>query len=175
MSEKTVTYAYRENGSWKISAMTSRFKGIGGWHRLTDAQRAEHGWYPCFLVNEAFDPETQSRSSAPVKWEFDEEAKKVTATYALAEKSPETRRAEIEAGLSVTPRQARLMLIENDLLDLVEAAIENLPEPERKRAKAEWEYASEIRRDAPFLKHICAALELEPEDVDEMFRQATSL
>lgn len=70
-------------------AMRSRYKDIGGWHTLTDAQRAEHGWYPCTLVNERYDPARQIRSTEPT-CEFDAESQRVTATYTIVDKPIET-------------------------------------------------------------------------------------
>lgn len=64
--------------------MTSRFGNIGAWHTLTDEERAVHGWYPCEVIGEGYDPRLQIRSEAPVL-EFDGE--KITATYQLTDRS----------------------------------------------------------------------------------------
>lgn len=74
-------------------AMRSRYNNIGGWHTLTDEQRAEHGWYPCTLINEQYDPVTQIRSIDPV-CTFDPEAKHVTAVYTIVDKPLETIKRE---------------------------------------------------------------------------------
>ena len=74
-------------------AMRARFNDIGGWHTLTDEQRAEHGWYPCTLINEQYDPARQIRSIDPV-CVFDAEAKHVTATYTIVDKPLETVKRE---------------------------------------------------------------------------------
>jgi hypothetical protein len=61
-------YAYKENGKfvWPV-AMSSRFNGVGGFHTLTDAQRAKQEFYPIQYTNNIFDSKTQERSLASVK------------------------------------------------------------------------------------------------------------
>jgi hypothetical protein len=75
-------YAYRAEGRWVIASLMPRFKGIGGWHTLTDAERAKHGWYPCVEVNAQYNPVTQIRSPA----EFVLSDNVVTATYTIWDK-----------------------------------------------------------------------------------------
>lgn len=56
-------YAYLEDGKWiGPVALRSRFRDVGGWHTLTDEQRAAHRWYPLVIENDAFDPRKQTRS-----------------------------------------------------------------------------------------------------------------
>jgi hypothetical protein len=75
-------YAYRENGRWVIASLMPRFRGIGGWHTLTDEERAKHGWYPCVEVNAQYNPTTQIRSVP----EFVLKDNVVTATYTIWDK-----------------------------------------------------------------------------------------
>jgi hypothetical protein len=75
-------YAYRDAGKWIIASLMPRFKGVGGWHTLTDAERAKHGWYPCIEVNANYNPTTQIRSPA----EFVLANGIVTATYTIWDK-----------------------------------------------------------------------------------------
>jgi hypothetical protein len=75
-------YAYKDNGKWVIASLMPRFRGIGGWHTLTDAERAEHGWYPCVEVNADYNPTTQIRSTPT----FVLEDGVVTATYTIWDK-----------------------------------------------------------------------------------------
>lgn len=75
-------YAYKENGRWVIASLMPRFRGIGGWHTLTDEERAKHGWYPCVEVNAQYNPTTQIRSPA----EFVLKDNVVTATYTIWDK-----------------------------------------------------------------------------------------
>lgn len=55
-------YAYKDidHFEWPIS-MRSKWRGVGAWHKLTDYQRSEYGWYPVEYINEEYDPETQHR------------------------------------------------------------------------------------------------------------------
>ena len=56
-------YAYRDNGRWIFPvAMRSRFADVGGWHTLTDAERAVYDWYPFEPMNYFYDQQTQVRS-----------------------------------------------------------------------------------------------------------------
>jgi hypothetical protein len=75
-------YAYKESGKWVIASLMPRFRGIGGWHTLTDAERAKHGWYPCVEVNANYNPTTQVRS-AP-SFTFADNV--VTAVYTIWDK-----------------------------------------------------------------------------------------
>lgn len=75
-------YAYIGEGGWTIVSLMPRFKGIGGWHTLTDEERAKHGWYPCVEVNAQYDSVTQIRSPA----EFVLADNVVTATYTIWDK-----------------------------------------------------------------------------------------
>jgi hypothetical protein len=75
-------YAYKDSGKWTIASLMPRFKGVGGWHKLTDAERAKHGWYPCVEVNANYNPITQIRSPA----EFVLADGIVTATYTIWDK-----------------------------------------------------------------------------------------
>ena len=75
-------YAYIGEKGWTIASLMPRFKGIGGWHTLTDDERAKYGWYPCVQVNAQYDPVTQIRSPA----EFVLADNVVTATYTIWDK-----------------------------------------------------------------------------------------
>lgn len=66
-------------------------------------------------------------------------------------------------------RQARLALLEVNLLDNVDQIISLLPEPMQSEAKIEWEYATEVRRDWPTLNQIAQYLNLTSEYVDDLF------
>lgn len=97
-------YAYKETGRWTIASLMPRFRGIGGWHTLTDADRAKHGWYPCVELNAQYNPVTQIRSPA----EFVLENNIVTATYTLWDK-PESQIYN-EAADKVRSRRNQLIL-----------------------------------------------------------------
>jgi hypothetical protein len=72
----------------------------------------------------------------------------------------------------ISRRQMRLTLLAHGLLELVEPAIANLPEPERSAALIEWQDASEYQRDHPLIEQIGGALQLSPEQVDALWREA---
>ena len=72
---------------------------------------------------------------------------------------------------AITPRQARLALLNAGLFDAVEAYIATLP----KAAQVEWEYANEIRRDHALLTQAAAALGLTDAQLDALFETAAHL
>ena len=77
----------------------------------------------------------------------------------------------------VTPRQFRLALIQSGRdLDEVEQAINAIPDTaERQTAQVEWEYASVIKRNHPFVISLGAAIGFTPEEIDDAFRLAATL
>ncbi|HRH21511.1 MAG TPA: hypothetical protein PLE81_12850 [Brevundimonas sp.] len=80
------------------------------------------------------------------------------------------RRAAWRAKLAITPRQARLALLQVGLLDDVEAAINGISdELLRRQAQISWEYADEIRRLDPWIAVFGAALNLDDAALDELF------
>jgi hypothetical protein len=76
---------------------------------------------------------------------------------------------------SITMRQCRLQLLTIGKLADVEAAIAALPEPAKSGAQIEWEYAATVERNSPLIAQLGPALELNDEQLDEMFRVASSL
>ena len=110
-------YAYKDDGRWVIASLRPRFNGIGGWHALTDKERAKHGWYPCVEVNAQFDPVTQIRSTA----EFVLEDGVVTATYTIWDK-PESQ-VYGEAATEVRNKRNQL-LSESDWTQVADAPVD---------------------------------------------------
>jgi hypothetical protein len=66
---------------------------------------------------------------------------------------------------SVSPAQARLALLDANLLDGVEQMVEQLP----REAQIRWEMATEVRRDDPLVLQMATALELDSEALDNLF------
>lgn len=71
----------------------------------------------------------------------------------------------------VSMRQARLALLQSNLLSTVTAAIEAGSEAD----KITWEYATEVRRDDSLVQNLAVSLGLTEEDVDNLFVLASSL
>ena len=77
---------------------------------------------------------------------------------------------------SVTMRQARLALLAIELLDDVDAAIAAIPDPlQRRAAEIEWEYAQTVDRESIFTQQLSTGLGLTPEQLDNLFLQASVL
>lgn len=78
--------------------------------------------------------------------------------------------AGLKSSDSITPRQARLVLLDEGLLDNVEAIVKL-----DRKYEIYWEYATEIRRDDVVLLQLATALEITSEKLDEMFIKASKL
>lgn len=73
---------------------------------------------------------------------------------------------------SITMRQARLVLLNAGLLELVDNAIATGSD---EVLKVEWEYATEVRRDWGNLISMALTLGITEEQLDDMFIQASKL
>lgn len=71
----------------------------------------------------------------------------------------------------VSMRQARLALLQADLLDDVETAMASASRADQ----IEWEYATEVRRDSALVVSMTAALGWSSTQVDNLFRVAQTL
>lgn len=76
---------------------------------------------------------------------------------------------------SVTMRQARLALHAAGLLAGVDAAIASMQEPAKTAAAIEWEYASEVERNAGLVPAMAAALGMTDAQIDDLFITAATL
>ena len=76
---------------------------------------------------------------------------------------------------SVTMRQARLALLGAGLLASVDAVINSLPSPQRKAARIEWEYASEVQRNSGLVPMLGVALGIDDATLDALFIGAAAL
>ena len=76
----------------------------------------------------------------------------------------------------VTMRQARLALLQSNLLSQVEAAIAAIEDAvQRQAVQIEWEYAAEVNRTHPWVQTLSTALGLSEEQLDQLFIQASTL
>jgi hypothetical protein len=71
----------------------------------------------------------------------------------------------------ITPRQVRLFLLQQDMLDSVEEMISTQP----KEIQIAWDYALEFRRNDPLLNTLAQNLNLTDEQLDEFFIAASQL
>lgn len=72
---------------------------------------------------------------------------------------------------TVTPRQVRLALLAEGLLDAVEAYVASQP----RAVQLEWEYAGEIRRDNALMLTAAPALGKTPADLQQLLTYAATL
>ena len=78
--------------------------------------------------------------------------------------------AGLKLSNSITPRQARFVLLDEGLLDNVEAIVKL-----DRKYEIYWEYSTEIIRDDVVLLQLATALEITSEKLDEMFIKASKL
>jgi len=71
----------------------------------------------------------------------------------------------------VTMRQAKLALLQKNLLNLVNVAIEQADDA----AKIEWQYATEVKRNNSLVQVIASQLNITEQQLDELFVLAKSL
>ena len=71
----------------------------------------------------------------------------------------------------VSMRQARLALLQNNLLDAVNTAINAGNDAD----KITWEYATEVNRSDALVQNMATALQLSETDLDNLFILAASL
>lgn len=76
----------------------------------------------------------------------------------------------------ITMRQARLILLQEGLLNQVETAINNIQdETQKAAAKIEWEYAQTVRIDSPLVKQIAGSFGLTTQQIETMFKNGSKL
>lgn len=62
-------YGYFKDGEIVAPvAMCSRFNDVGAWHTLTDEERAMHGWYPCVVEDNEFNPQLQYKGTPNIEF-----------------------------------------------------------------------------------------------------------
>jgi len=92
-------------------------------------------------------------------------------TYDGRDRTPE----EIRQTMVVSMRQARLALLAQNYLSLVEDAIDLIPEPDKSKVQIEWEYASIVERTSEWVSIMQPALGLDDEAMDDLFEFAATL
>lgn len=76
---------------------------------------------------------------------------------------------------AVTMRQCRIALLDAGLLDAAKSSIATMPGTEGERARIDWEYAQEVRRDWPLIGYMAGDLGLTDEQVDSLFVAAAAI
>lgn len=103
-------------------------------------------------------------------WVDTVEADRVLRARKARERTAEEARAAMPP---LTPRQFRLGLVRNGMTPgQVTQALNSLPQPAKAEAEVEWEYATEFRRNHPFIATLMPSLGLTDEQVDTMWAAA---
>ena len=83
---------------------------------------------------------------------------------------------EISKVITISPRQAREIIIRNGLFNTIETYINNIEdETERLIARNYWEYSEVFERNHPILIQLKSALGITDEQLDNMFKEASKL
>lgn len=78
-------------------------------------------------------------------------------------------------GFMVTMRQARLALLQEGYLSQIEDAINLIPEPDKSKVQTEWEYSAVVQRGSVWVAIMQPALGLSDEQMDDLFKLASTL
>jgi hypothetical protein len=82
-------------------------------------------------------------------------------------------KAKVPVPASVTPYQARIALLNVELLATVDALMAD-PETDQ-AARIAWEYATSIERQSPFIEALAPALGLTEQQIDDLFITAAAI
>ncbi|MBS7810543.1 hypothetical protein [Roseococcus pinisoli] len=112
---------------------------------------------------------------APVEHEVVEALARSGAEIEI-EEPPATNQPEPDPFPPLTARQLRLWLLARGITRaMVEAALANLPEPDREVAEIEWEYSTQYLRSHRLIDLFGALFDLSPADIDAGWPEAAAL
>ena len=77
--------------------------------------------------------------------------------------------------VSVTMRQARLALLQQELLTQVNDAVASMPGAQGEAVRIEWEFSSTVERNRPLVQAVAASLGLTSQQLDDLFAIAATL
>lgn len=76
---------------------------------------------------------------------------------------------------SVTMRQARLALLQQNLLTQVNNAVASMPGAQGEAVRIEWEFSSTVERNRTLVQALAASLGLTSQQLDDLFAIAATL
>lgn len=155
------------------STVRSEFPNVSFPSSISDTDLEGHGVYPIQSVAPEYDSATQEVTEGQPEqrdglWYQTWEVRDLTA-----EEIAEHRKSMIPE--SVTMRQCRIALLDAGLLDAVKSSIVTMPGTDGERARIDWEYAQEVRRDWPLIGYMAGDLGLADEQVDSLFMAAAAI
>lgn len=142
--------------------------------RPNEADMRARGHYVEPTPQPEYDPETQRIEQGRIEQDEDGAWHQAWVVRDLTEEEIEEQN-RVPVPDSITPRQARLELLNEGLLSQVDDAINSLESPDKERAAIEWEFAENIERDSPWINNIGKALGLTQDQIDEMFIAAAQI
>jgi hypothetical protein len=134
---------------------------VGQVEEFDDRFEVDGTQYPKSVFASAF--KVEGEPSGAGSWLYEGE------DFFEAPSDPEPAPQPVVVPQSITPRQARLALLGAGLLETVQAAFAEIPEPQRTAAQIEWDYALTIERGSPLVAQMAAALGMTDEQVDALF------
>lgn len=132
---------------------------------------AMYGVYPLLATDSpGYDPAAQTLEEAtPVQIDG-------VWTQQWTVRAPTLEELKTRVPTVVTMRQARLALLQSNLLSQVEAAIAAIEDAvQRQAVQIEWEYAAEVNREHPWVQSLATALGLTEVQLDDLFTLAATL
>lgn len=93
----------------------------------------------------------------------------------LTQAEIDTRLEQKRSYMVVSMRQARLALLQAELLPQIETAIAGLQEPDKSAVLIEWEYAQEVKRSHAWVIALTTQLGLTDQQLDDLFTLAETL
>lgn len=173
-------YAQQINGIWQELSGNIVFSPTvyQTAESLSDEQRIEFGVYPLDQTPQPeFDYDTQIAERTG--YLFDETTQRVSVVWNVRDLTAEEKRARIPS--VVTMRQGRLAMLqtpygETTLLAMVDSTLAAIEDPiQRQAAQIDWEFAAEINRNFPLVQQLSSALNLTEEQLDDLFKLASTL
>ena len=107
-----------------------------------------------------------------------EDPKQATRGWTIHEMTAEEQAdflSQWRASFFVSMRQARLALTQEGYMTQVEDKINSLSEPDKTKLQTEWEYASKVERNSDWIGTMQPALGLSDEQMDNLFKLASTL
>lgn len=74
---------------------------------------------------------------------------------------------------AVSMRQARRILFQYDMLSQIDIYISSLPSPDKELAQIDWQFATEVKKNASLVKQIASVMNITPDTIDKLFYEAS--
>ena len=160
-------YAFVENNTvtQTRSSLPTSFKNISGFHMIDNPE--DYGWYKVNIQN---DPTPSGYYESGHTYVYENNTVTRTKNFELITSDYlNNKRKEMVC----SNYQARVVLYQVGMIDTIEQIMNSSGvDP---LAKYAWEYATEFKRDSPFVLSIGSGIGLTDNQLDQLFEQARSV